>query len=122
MTYGRDRTLIDVDIISAESQTLSHEVNVGPKTIVGVIMPSAWTGAGDLMIQALIAEPSALPKVPVYAEILDEAATAVPLVTGVAAAKYYVMEITPLVALGRIRLRATVAQLADRRIQLVCVD
>jgi hypothetical protein len=121
MTYGRDRTLIDVDFVAAESQTLSREVSVGPLTIVGVIMPAAWTGAGDLMIQALIADPSALPAAPVYAEILDEAATAVPLVTGVAASKYYVMEITPLVALGRIRLRATVNQVADRRIRLVCV-
>jgi hypothetical protein len=121
MTYGRDRTLIDVVIdVSADNQ-VSLDATVGALTIVGVIMPTAWTAAGDLLIQALVDEPYAEPKVPVYADLLDEAGQSIPLVTGVAASKYYSLQITPLIALGRIRLKATVAQGADRRIQLVCV-
>ena len=118
----RDRVLIPVDILIAGSTTISNEVNLGALKLVGVIMPAAWTGAGNLQLQALVDEPAAMPKVPVWAGVVTDAGAAVVIGTAVAAATYIgIPPANQLTGLGRIRVVATVVQAADRRITLVCV-
>jgi hypothetical protein len=117
-----DRTLVPLDIVIAGSTTISNEGNTGGKTIVGVIFPSAWTGAGTIVLQALVDEPAANPKVPVFTAIVDDAAAALTLVATVAAARYVAIPVAKqLTGLGRVRAVASVVQAADRRIYLVCV-
>lgn len=122
--YGRDRTLIPATI--ANGASLSGEVNVGPLRIVGIIMPAAWTAAG-IAFRALVAEPSALPKVPVYGDVVDSAGADVNI-TGPGAGEYIALADTlPLTALGRILVRSgtnavPVNQGAERIVTLVCVD
>ena len=106
MSYGHDRTVIPVQIASGTA--LSAEVNVGGKTIVGIQMPAGWDTAG-ISFAALIREPSALPKVPVYGKVQDSTGTEVVVLTP--ALDTYVA-IAPSVAtraLGRIKVRSGVA-------------
>lgn len=122
MTYGLDRTLVPVTLVSADSQTISHEATLGALTLVGVIMPAAWTGAGNLQLQALVAEPSALPKVPVWADVVTDAGAALVIATAVAASVYIgIPHANQMSGFGRIKIKTTVAQLADRVITLVCI-
>lgn len=126
MAYGKDRTVIQATIPSGTS--LSNEINVNGKRIIGVQMPAAWDAAG-IAFQALIAEPAALPKVPVYGNVVDNAGAAVGLTgAGVQAGAYVAIPDTvPLYALGRILIRsgtnaAPVNQTANRTLGIVCVD
>jgi len=123
---ARDRQVISVAI--ASGQSLSGEVNVNAKRIVGVIMPAAWDAAG-IAFRALVAEPSALPKVPVYGDVVDSAGAAVGLTgAGVAAGAYVtIADTVALIGLGRILIRSgtnavPVNQTANRTIGLVVVD
>jgi hypothetical protein len=117
---ARDRQIVNAVI--ANGGTASGEVNVGAKRIVGVIMPAAWT-AGNLTLQALIDEPAALPKVPVFGNIVDGAGAAVVVAATPTAGTYFALPDTlALIALGRIKVVAGAAQGAARTIGLVCVD
>jgi hypothetical protein len=122
MSYGKPRTLVPVTI--PISTALSLEVNVNDLRIVGIIMPAAWTTA-NLSFKALIAEPSALPKVPVYGEIIDSAGAAIAVSSAVGT--YIALADTFAgVAWGRIIVRSgtsgtPVTQLAERKLTLVCV-
>jgi hypothetical protein len=115
-----------VQVTIPNGTALGGEVQTGAKRIVGVIMPAAWTAA-DITIQALAAEPSALPKVQTWAEVVDSAGNNV-TITGPAAGEYVALADTlPLVALGRIRLRSgtlalAVNQAAERVLFLIIVD
>lgn len=120
MTYGADRTVVPVTILNGQS--VSGEVNTNERTIVGIIMPAAWTAA-DLSIQALASETSALPKVQTWAEVVDQAGNNV-AITAPGAGEYVALSPLALNALGRIRVRSgtlavPVAQGADRTLQLV---
>lgn len=121
MTYGKDRTLVQVDI--AINTALSGEVNVGPGRIVGIIMPAGWDAAG-ISFQALLREPSALPKVPVWGDVIDSGGAEVKI-TAPAADKYVALADTlPLVGFGRMKVRsgltgAAVNQTAARTLFLV---
>lgn len=123
MSYGKDRTLVPVQIPIGTS--LSLEVNVGTGQIVGILMPAAWTAAG-IAFQALVREPSALPKVPVYGAVVDAAAAAINI-TGVVADTYVALPSTlALRSLGRILVRSgtnaiPVNQAATRDFFLVVV-
>lgn len=119
-----DRTIVDVDIIIAESTTVSREANVNQRRIVGVILPAAWTGAGNLTLTALVGQPSGNPPAPVFGNIVDDAGAAQGLIgTAVAAGIFIALPAAKqYVGLGRIKITATVAQAADRRIRLVTVD
>lgn len=125
MSYGKDRTLVPVDIATGTS--LSDEVNVGARRIVGIIMPAAWTAAG-IAFQALLREPSALPKVPVFGNVVDNAGAAINIAGAGVAADGYVA-IPPAVGLeglGRIKVRSgtnavPVNQAAARQLFLVVV-
>lgn len=101
MTVVAERTVIDVTI--ANGVALSAEVNVGGKRIVGIVMPAVWTAA-NLSIQALLDEPAALPKAPVYGEVFDQAGAAIAITAVVAS--YNVINAQVLPALGRIRIRS----------------
>jgi hypothetical protein len=124
MSYGNDRTVVPVTIDIAVSTTISAEANVNGKRIVGVIMPTAWTGAGNLTLTALTDEPSANPKVPVFSNIVDDAGAAAGVIgTAVAAGLYIALPAAKqYVGLGRVKITATVAQGANRVIKLVCLD
>jgi hypothetical protein len=74
-----------------------------------------------------IAEPSALPKVPVYGSVQDSAAAAVNITGPVAGAYVAIADTLALQGLGRILVRsgtnaAPVNQTANRTLFLVCVD
>lgn len=120
MSYGRSRSVVSATI--ANAGTVSSEVNVGSSTIVGIIMPAGWTAA-NIGLQALVAEPSALPKVPVWGTVVDQAGTDVVLATGPAAGEYVaIAPASQLTGLGRIKLVASAGQGAERIVQLVLVD
>jgi len=122
MSYGKPRTLVEVTI--PISTALSLEANVNDLRVVGIIMPAAWTAA-NLSFKALLSEPSALPKVPVYGEIVDNAGSA--LAVTAAASQYISLANTFAgIAWGRIIVRSgtsgsPVTQLAERKLTLVCV-
>jgi hypothetical protein len=121
MSYGRDRTIVPVTIDIAVSTTVSLEVNVNGLKIVGIMMPAAWTAA-NLAISALVDEPSALPKVPVFTAIVDDAHAAIVLATGPVANDYVAIKpVNQLTGLGRIKLVASAGQAANRIVKLVCV-
>lgn len=104
--HRRIRTLVPFTIPNGTA--LSGEVNVADGQIVGIIAPAAWT-AGGLTMQALTAEPSALPKVPVWGEVLVDAASAVWTITAITAGAYYGFAASSplsLVAPGRVRIRS----------------
>lgn len=124
MSYGRDRTLVPVTIAGGAS--LSGEVNVGGGRIVGILMPAAWTAAG-IAFQALLREPAALPKVPVYGSVQDAAGAAVNILTPAADSYVAIADTVALVGLGRILVRSgtnavPVAQAAARDFFLVVID
>lgn len=122
MTYGVDRTLVPVTIAIATSTTISAECNVNGKRIVGIIMPAAWT-AGNITLQALLDEPSALPKVQTWGAVSDGAGAAIVVAATPAAGSYIALPDTlALIGLGRVRVVAGIAQAADRTLKLVCVD
>lgn len=121
---ARDRTLVPVTIGTGTS--LSGEVAVGAKRIVGILMSAGWDAAG-IAFQALIAEPSAMPKAPVYGSVQDAGGAAVAITAPVGGAYVAIADTVALVALGRIKVRsgtnaAPVNQTADRTLLLVCVD
>lgn len=125
MSYGRDRVVIPVQIPIGTS--LSNEVVVGSLRIIGIQMPAGWDAAG-IAFQALIREPSALPKVPVYGNVVDAAGAAVNVTgAGVAADGYVsIADITSIIGLGRIKVRSgtnaiPVNQTATRDFFLVCI-
>lgn len=105
--------------------SLSGEVTLGGKRLVGIIMPAAWDAA-NLAFQALLAEPSTLPKTPVYGNVVDQAGAAIAIT---AAASVYIA-LAPTAAflgLGRILVRSgtnaiPVNQTAARTIGLVVDD
>ena len=124
MSYGRDRTLVPVTITSGTS--LSAEVNVGAGRIVGILMSAGWDAAG-IAFQALISEPSALPKVPVYGSVQDAAGAAVNILAPVAGAYVAIADTVALIGLGRILVRSgtnavPVNQTANRTLTLVVVS
>jgi hypothetical protein len=120
--YGTDRTIVKAVISIATSTTISGEVNVNAKRIVGIQMPAAWT-VGNITLQALLDEPAALPKVPVWGVVSDGAGAAIVFAATPAAGTYIALPDTlALKGLGRIRLVTTGVQVADRTIGLVCVD
>lgn len=123
MSYGKDRTIVAVTILNGTS--LSAEVNLNGKRIVGIVMPAAWTAAG-IAFQALLDEPSALPKVPVFGNVVDVAGAEV-VVTAAASTYIAAAATAALYALGRIKVRSgtnavPVNQGADRTIKLVVED
>lgn len=123
---ARGRTVVPVRIPTGTS--LSQEINIDSLTIVGIIMPPVWDAAG-IAFQALVAEPSALPKVPVYGNVVDQAAAAINI-TGVTAGVYVAISrqvAQSLTALGRMLVRSgtnavPVNQTAQRDFYLVCVE
>ena len=122
MSYGRDRTLVPVNIPNGTA--LSGEVNVGPLRIVGIIMPAAWT-AGALTFKA-VATQTNLYATPTYAEVMDIAGTAMTVATPAAATYIALADTVALVALGRLIVRSgtsgvPVNQAAARDFFLVCV-
>jgi len=122
MSYGKPRTLVPVTIASGSA--LSAEVNVNDLRIVGIIMPAVWTTA-NLSFKALLSEPSALPKVPVYGEVLDNAGSAI-AVTATVATYIALADTFAGIAWGRIIVRSgtsgvPVNQGAARTLTLVCV-
>lgn len=122
MTYGTDRTLVPVTITIATSTTISAEVNVNAKRIVGIVMPAAWT-AGNITLQALTDEPSALPKAPVFGAVSDGAGAVIVVAATPAAGSYVALPDTlALIGLGRIRVVAGIGQAADRTLKLVCIN
>lgn len=118
-----NRTVVPATIQSGGS--LSGEVTLGGKRLVGIIMPTGWDAAG-LAFQALISEPSALPKAPVYGNVTDQAGAAIAVT--VAASVYVALAPTAaFLGLGRILVRsgtnaAPVNQTANRTIGLVVDD
>jgi hypothetical protein len=122
MSYGKDRTIIPVTITIAVSTTISAEVNLNGKRLIGIIMPTAWTLA-NLTMQALLDEPSALPKVPVFGNVVDGAGAAVVIAATPTASTYLAIADTSVfVGLGRIKIVAGAGQAADRTLKLVCID
>lgn len=124
MTYGRDRTLVRVDI--ATGTALSGEVVVGAKRIVGIQMSAAWTAAA-LTFQAVVDQAAGNPPAPVYGEVVDEGGTAISIATPGAGAYISLVDTRALIALGRIKVRsgtsgAPVNQAAARVLYLVCID
>lgn len=120
MSYGLDRTVIPVTI--PNGGTTSAEFNVNGKRIVGIEMSAAWT-AGNLTLQALIDEPSALPKVPVFGNVVDGAGAAIVVAATPTAGTYLSLaDTSAFIGLGRIKLVAGAAQAADRALKVVCVD
>ena len=122
MSYGRDRTLVPVNIPNGTA--LSGEVNVGPLRIVGIIMPAAWT-AGALTFKA-VATQTNLYATPTYAEVVDIAGAAMTVATPAAATYIALADTVALVALGRLIVRSgtsgvPVNQAAARDFFLVCV-
>lgn len=127
MTYGKDRT--EVAVLVPNGGSLSAELQTSGKRIVGIKGAAAWT-AGGLAFQALIAEPSALPKVPVFGNVVDTAGAEVVIsAAAMAVANGYIAIPTtfPLVGLGRIKVRSgtnavPVNQGADRTLILILED
>jgi len=122
MSYGRDRTLVPVNIPNGTA--LSGEVNVGPLRIVGIIMPAAWT-AGALTFKA-VATQTNIYATPTYAEVMDIAGAAMTVATPAAATYIALADTVALVALGRLIVRSgtsgvPVNQAAARDFFLVCV-
>lgn len=116
MTYGTDRTLISVTI--ANGTSLSGEVNVNSKRIVGIIMPAAWTAA-NLSLQAAITGTT-------FGEVQDNGGTAL-AITAAAGVYIAIPDTVALRGLGRVKVRSgtsgtPVNQAAERTLQLVCVD
>lgn len=120
MAYGKDRTAIAVTILNGG--TISSEVNVGAKRIVGIQMPAAWT-AGNITLQALVSQPAGLPAVPVFAAVSDGAGAAIVVAATPAAGSYVALADTlALFGLGRVKVVAGAAQGAQRDFFLVCID
>jgi hypothetical protein len=122
---GQERQRVIVPVSIAAGQSLSAEVNVDRLRIVGIQMPAAWTAAG-ITFAVLLREPPALPKVPVFGKLQDQAGVEV-LVTAPAADTYVVIAATALSALGRLKVRsgtagAPVNQVAQADFFLVCVE
>lgn len=120
--YGNTRTLIPVTILSGQS--LSAEVAVGGKRIVGIQMPAGWDAAG-ITFAALTRQTAA--GAATFAKVQDAGGTEV-LVTAPVADTYVALADTvALYALGRIKVRSGIAatpvtQSADRNFFLVCTD
>lgn len=117
--YGTDRTTVAVSI--ANGGTVSGEINVGAKRIVGVQMPGAWT-AGTISFQAVISQPAGSPAAPVFGNVVDAAGAAIALATPTAATYMALPTTLALLALGRIKVVAGTAQGAQRDFFLVLVD
>lgn len=122
--YGNSREIVPVTIPNGTA--LSSEAVVGARTVVGIIMPAAWTAA-DLSVQVLVDETGTTGVSPTrtYAEAVDTGGTNL-AVTGPAAGEYVVLPVTAWAGLGRIRIRsgtagAPVNQAADRTLRLVCI-
>lgn len=120
MSYGVDRTVISVSI--PNGGTTSDEFNINGKRIVGIRMSAAWT-AGNLTLQALIDDPSALPKAPVFGAVVDGAGAAIVVAATPTAGTYLALADTnAFLGLGRVKLVAGAAQAAQRDLEVVCVD
>lgn len=122
--YGVERTLVPVTI--ANGTALSPEVNVNQKRIVGIRMSAGWT-AGAITFQALIDEPAALPKAPVFGNVVDAAGAEISLATPTAGTYMALPDTLALLGLGRIKIRSgtsgvPVNQAADRVLYLVLAD
>lgn len=124
--YGNTRTVIPVTI--ASGQSLSAEVTVGAKRIVGIQMPAGWDAAG-ISFAALTRQSAA--GVGTFGKVQDNGGVEVVLITP--GADIYVSvgsgtaPAVSLYALGRVKVRsgtlgAPVTQTAQRDFFLVCTD
>jgi hypothetical protein len=115
--YGNSRTLIPVTILNGG--TVSSEVNVGAKRIVGILMPSAWT-AGTITIQALTRQTGA--GVATFGNVVDSANSAYSIATPTADTYIALAPTAPVYGLGRIKIVAGGAQAAQRDFFLAVTD
>lgn len=114
---GSAREVIPVTILSG--QTVSAEVNVGHRRIVGIQMPAAWT-AGTIAFQALIRQAG---DTPVFGSVVDGANAAITTGTTPTADTYMALpDSVALKGLGRIKVVAGAAQGADRVLYLVTTE
>jgi hypothetical protein len=120
MSYGTDRTVVPVVI--ANGTSLSADVNVNGRTIVGIQMPAGWDTA-SITFAALTRSASGTDT---YGKVQDQGGTEV-VVTAPAADTYVAIAPTQaVVGLGRIKVRSGVAatpvnQPAERTLYLVLV-
>ncbi len=117
------RTVVPVQIVTGTS--LSGEVNVGDKAIVGIQMPAGWDAAG-ITFQALTRQTAANPPVSTFGLVQDAGGTEIAITTP-AADEYVAISPLLLVGLGRIKVRsgtagAAVNQTATRDFFLVLAD
>jgi hypothetical protein len=122
--YGNTRTVIPVTI--ASGQSLSAEVNVGAKRIVGIQMPAGWDTAGITFVAVTRQTNAAVPTV-TYGKVQDAGGTELLITTPVADAYVAIAPTAATDGLGRIKVRSGVAatpvnQTADRNFFLVCTD
>ncbi len=127
--YGNSREIIPVVIPTGATGLPVDPVNLGARTLVGIIMPAAWTAA-DLSFQVLVDEVNPGGNSPnptrTYAELVDSSGANM-AITAPAQGEY--VAIAPTAAftgLGRIRVRSGTAsvpvnQAADRTLRLVVV-
>lgn len=115
--YRRDRDVVFVTI--ANGASLSGELNVAGREIVGIQMPAGWTAAA-LSLQALV--DGSVPAALVFGAVADAAGAEISWAA--AAAGRYLVPSARLVGLGRVKLQsgttaAAVAQGAQRVIGIV---
>jgi hypothetical protein len=124
VSYGADRTVVAVTILSGQS--LSSAVAIGARRIVGIQMPAGWDAAG-ITFAALTRQSSGNPVVPTFGKVQDAGGTEV-AITAPALDTYIALPDTAaLGGLGQVKLRsgtagAPVNQTADRVLGLVLVD
>lgn len=121
--YGNSRTLVPVTILNGAS--LSAEVTVGAKRIVGIQMPAVWT-TGAFTFQAHI---GTLAGVETYGGVVDAAGAAVTVAAPTAGSYIVLSEAASMTlhGLGRIKVRSGTAgtpvnQGAQRDFFLVLTD
>lgn len=114
--YRRDRDVIPVTF--ANGASLSGELNVAGRQIVGLVMPAAWTAAA-ISFQAALANGTT------FAQVVEPAAGAEITIVAAAAVvdRYIAVPTTLPVGLGRIKLVSgtTAAQVAQGGIRIIGV-
>lgn len=122
--YGNTRTLIPVLIASGTS--LSAEVTVGAKRIVGILMPAGWDAA-SITFAALTRQTAVAVPVKTFGKVQDAGGTEVAITSPALDTYVAIAPTVALLGLGTIKVRSGTAatpvnQTADRILFLAVTD
>jgi hypothetical protein len=111
--FDNNRNRINyLDAVIAQSETLSNVIDLGGQySIVGIIMPAAWTAA-DITLLSGLSEDAML-------DVYDQAGNQV-IIDNPAANRFIALEPAGFVALPFVQIKSANAQAAARTLKLLC--